>query len=216
MSETRFHIFRYQIIPTTQIQLSLFDAPITVDELKARKNEFFFDVMVGLREFRHSRAELVFQIDVPAPNIIVLRLGANRGLKRETREYQFWGMVEKYPRRIVETEFKMISPNMSNISSRLKIDLSGWNQITNTQETKVALKSDKNSSLTFQEGDEPVTSLVDYASEGGGNIKMKIKGIRRKISTSDSVTEISIKDLELELERNNLRAIGEIFKEILE
>ena len=39
MSETRFNIFRYQIIPTTQIQLSLFDEPITVDELKARKLE---------------------------------------------------------------------------------------------------------------------------------------------------------------------------------
>lgn len=83
MKEVRFNIFRYQIIPTTQIQLSLFDAPITVDELKARKNEFFFDTLLHIEEFRHSRAELIFQIDSPSKDIIVLRLGASRGLKEK-------------------------------------------------------------------------------------------------------------------------------------
>jgi hypothetical protein len=283
MKETRFNIFRYQIIPTTQIQLSLFDAPITVDELKARKNEFFFDTLLNIKEFRHSRAELIFQIDSPSKDIIVLRLGASRGLKRETRDfekevvdnfpsavivfnnnpesqkvaieieykafrstatiaeilehnlnnalrkynlhvsfqptfdkYKFWNLVDQYPRRITETEFRMISPNMSNISKNLKVDLAGWNQITNTQITKVALKSDKNSSLTFKEGDEPVTSFVDYSSEGGGNIKLRIKGISRKISTSDTVTEVVVKDLEFEFEPKNLKTISKMFKEILE
>lgn len=131
-------------------------------------------------------------------------------------KYKFWNLVEQYPRRIVETEFRMISPNMSNISKNLKVDLAGWNEITNTQITKVALKSDKNSSLTFKEGDEPVTSFVDYSSEGGGNIKMRIKGISRKISTSDTITEIAVEDVEFEFEPENLKTISKMFKEILE
>ena len=69
--------------------------------------------------------------------------------------------------------------------------------------------------LTFKEGEEPVTSLVEYASQGGGNIKMRVKGIRRKISTSDTITEIVIEDLEFEFEPENLKAIKDIFKEML-
>lgn len=282
MTDTRFNIFRYQIIPTSQIQLSLFDEPISVEQLKERKNEFFFEALMNIKEFRHSRAELIFQIENLSDEIVILKLGANRGLKRETREfeeevvenfpsavivfnnnpqsqkvaieieykafrstetiaellennlnhalrsynlhvsfqptfdkYKFWGLVEQYPRRIVETEFRMISPNMSNISSKLKVDLAGWNKITNTQETKVDFKSDKNSSLTFKEGEEPVTSLVEYASQGGGNIKMRVKGVRRKISTSDTITESVVEDLEFEFEPENLKAIKDIFKEML-
>lgn len=282
MIETRFHIFRYQIIPIAQYQISIFDEPMTVEELKTRKNEFFLKALLGINEFTHNRAELVYQIERLSNNLILLRLGANRGLRRETREFEkelidnwpsaciilnndcmsqkiaieieykafrntttiaeilekninsalknyylhisilpifdkrhFWEIVEKHPTSITETEFRMISPNMSNITENLKLDLHGWNKITNTQETKVVLKSDNKSYLTFSEGDEPVTSMVDYSSQGGGNIKLRVKGYNRKISTSDEVNEISVNDFELDLHDENMQTLKNIFEDLL-
>jgi len=105
---------------------------------------------------------------------------------------------------------------MSNISDSLKVDLVAWNKTTNTQETKINLKSDKNAHLTFKDGDEPVSSIVDYSSSGGGNITIKVRGLSRKISTNDKVIEIGIKDFEFDFHPDSLPYIGEIFKKLLE
>lgn len=281
--ETRFNIYRFQILPVEQIQLNLFEETLSVDELKERKNEFFLTALLGIKEFYYSRAEIIFKIEQPQENILALKLGVNREQKIDNRDFEeevvdnwpsalvvfdnnphvqkvaieieykafqnvstivdildknlndallkynlyvtiqpifdknrFWNVVEKYPQRITETEFKMISPNMSNISNNLKVDLVAWNKITNTQETKINLKSDENSHLTFKDGDEPVSSIVNYSSSGGGNITIKVRGLSRKISTNDKVIEIGIKDFEFDFHPDNLPYIGEVFKKLLE
>jgi hypothetical protein len=111
-------------------------------------------------------------------------------------EHKFWDIVQQYPERIVQSHFLMISPNMANISSSLRFDLADLSRATNTQETQVALESDKGSHLTLSQDNDFISSLVRYASEGGGNITLKIKGIRRRIKTANSVTEVSIREAE--------------------
>jgi len=53
----------------------------------------------------------------------------------------FWNIVERHPDGITQTCFDMISPNMSNISKSLHLDLHQLNASTNTQETKLDLNS---------------------------------------------------------------------------
>ncbi len=125
----------------------------------------------------------------------------------------FWDIVDKHPTGITQTCFDMVSPNMSNISHSLNLDLQQLNATTNTQETKLELNSDQSSNLNFDRDDIFINSLVDYASEGGGNISLKIKGYKRKFHTSNSIDEYEID--ELEIKNATSKELGEIFKGIL-
>ena len=110
---------------------------------------------------------------------------------------QFWELVAKHSNNVVQADFEMISPNLSNISKSLHLDLAELRDVTNTQETLLRLKSDKESHLTLSQEDQFVNSLVAYSSEGGGNISLKVKGIKHKFTTSNSITEIVIRDLDI-------------------
>ena len=279
----RFHVYRYQILPISRDQMSLFDEPISVDDLVNRKNSLFVDALLEVESFRHSRGEIAHRILGVADDIIVMRIGVNRTITLETRDFTeeemenwpnslvifnnkpdiqkvaveveykafqntrtaisiiedginlqldryllrahfnpifdksaFWDVVEKYPQRITEATFKMVSPNMSNISESLKLDLAGWSRNTNTQETTIQLQSSPNNHLTFVEGEEPVTSLVNYSAEGGGNAKMKVRGLNKRISTEDQVTEITIDEIEISLDSEvMLKQFARWFQELL-
>jgi len=265
--------------------MTLFDKTISVEELKKQKNDLFFKALKSIENFSYARAEIIHRLVAPDSNTAIIRMGANREIKRDTHEFEketldswpsaliifnndpqiqkvaveieykafrktktiidileknlnyalalynlsvhfkpmfdkneFWGVIEQYNQRITETDFLMISPNLSNITHSLKLDLASWNKITNTQETSVVLKSDKNSHLTLTEGEEPVTSLVEYASEGGGNIKIRVKGLSKTITTNDATTEISIEDMDAELDIEdvfNAHKLAQLFQGLL-
>ncbi len=126
---------------------------------------------------------------------------------------QFWEIVSKYSERVVQVEFEMISPNLSNISKSLNLDLAALRDSTNTQETLLRLRSDKESHLTLSPNDTFINSLVAYSAEGGGNVSLKIKGVKRKFKTENSISEIEVKDIEIRAK--SVEEIAKIFSEIL-
>lgn len=128
-------------------------------------------------------------------------------------ESYFWDIVARYRGRITQAEFAMIAPNLSNISRALNLDLRELQRTTNTQETRLQLKSDPESSLTFEQGDRFIASLVEYASQGGGNISVKVRGVRRKIQTEKGIIEESID--EAEIEGIDAQGLVQIFRDIL-
>ena len=263
--EIRFQFFRYQILPVNQaIQLPLDNSFTSIDELISKKNDLFLDALTHIEAFEYTRSELVHQITHNQNNIVVLKIGVNRDLNRETRNFEvqeldtwpstlilinnapniqkvaielerkafqgantvaaireqnlnrllsrhqlhvrfspifesnkFWDIVDKYPNSIIKVIFDMVSPNMSNISSSLKLDLKVLNKSTNTQETSLTLTSDKNSHLTLARDNEFINSLVEYSAAGAGNITIKVKGLTRKIQTSNSVTETTVNSAEI-------------------
>jgi hypothetical protein len=109
---------------------------------------------------------------------------------------RFWETVKRYPNQIRETEFFMVSPNLSEIAKSLNLDLDTLHKTTNTKQTTLSLQSDKASNLTLSMDDEFISSLVDYSSKGGGNITIKIKGLSKSIKTAKSVTRISVDEME--------------------
>ena len=105
---------------------------------------------------------------------------------------EFWRIVNEHKNKITSAEFFMIAPNLANISKGLRLDLDELKKQTNSINTNVSLNSPKGEGLKLSE-DEPFTgSLVGYASRGGGTIHLKIKIIRKKIKTEDSVKSIEI------------------------
>ncbi|MEZ4664721.1 MAG: hypothetical protein R2911_44880 [Caldilineaceae bacterium] len=68
---------------------------------------------------------------------------------------------------------------------------------TNTQETKLQLESDKHSHLTLQKEDDFIDRLVQYASDGAGNISMQVRGLNKRIQTDNSIIEASIDEIDI-------------------
>lgn len=111
---------------------------------------------------------------------------------------EFWHIVDEYRGRITSVNFELISPNMANISKGLELDLARLNADTNSHRTDLKLNSTEGSSLEIKQDNPLVNSLVEYSSKGGGDIEVRIKGIKKTIRTSRSVREISIDELSIE------------------
>lgn len=126
----------------------------------------------------------------------------------------FWVVVNKYPTQLLQVTFELISPNLANISAKLNLDLGELHRKTNTKRTVLDLNADKNGSLTINPDDSFIESLVAYASEGGGNITLKIRGVKKKVHTSKSVSEIVIDELEIatQSEHEIQEIIGRLLK----
>jgi len=113
-------------------------------------------------------------------------------------ENKFWEVIDRYPTTIVQVGFELISPNLSNISSTLKIDLDKLRSDTNTHKTDLELNSSKDSNLTINKNNELINSLVEYSAAGGGNASIRVRGLKRKIKTNQYIKEITIDDIILE------------------
>jgi hypothetical protein len=111
-------------------------------------------------------------------------------------EQVFWDIIKDYKGRIEEIRFELVTPNMANISGTVADELKILAKSTNSATTSVELTTDPKSSLVVDPENQHVAGLVEYSSKGGGNIAIKIKGIRHKIQTSKSVKTIEIDEIE--------------------
>lgn len=112
----------------------------------------------------------------------------------------FWDVVEKYEHRISQLDFELIRPNMSNISAKIDEQLKLLESSVDAHRLNLKLQSSKNANLIVDRRNLQIDGLVDYASQGGGNVSFKIKGLRKKVKTTKTPTVINIDELEL----NNL------------
>jgi len=126
---------------------------------------------------------------------------------------EFWNLVSRYQKQITQLSFEMVSPNMANISRNLQVNLKQLYEDTNSHKTTIELNSDKDSHLEINQQSPLINSLVDYTSEGGGNIALRVNGIRKKLHTAQSKTEFSV-DEQL-LKSNDWDALNDAFKDIL-
>lgn len=110
----------------------------------------------------------------------------------------FWELIDKNRGKIQEVDFELVTPNMANISAVLPEDLRQFAKRTNAVKSHVALTSDGASALKIEPSDPVVNALVDYSSEGGGNIAIRLAGVKKKIHTSRTVREITIDEAVLQ------------------
>ena len=160
-----------------------------------------------------SRSSTVANILEESINPLLARFQLHVRFSPLFEKNYFWDIVDKYAGRIIQTDFEMISPNMSNISQALTFDLKELHRSTNTQETHISLRSDKDSSLTLSRDDPFVSKAVDYSSEGGGNIIVKVNNLRKRIQTAEGVTEITVD--QAEIAGDDPKVVVRIVKELL-
>lgn len=125
------------------------------------------------------------------------RLGLRLHTESLFDESFFWTLVDEYQDRITWVEFEFVTPNMANISGTLSDALKNLAKDTNSAQSNLTLQSDSTSSLDLSQSDVTIQGLVDYTSQGGGDISIKVRGLRKIIHTSKSVREVHMDDLQL-------------------
>jgi hypothetical protein len=125
------------------------------------------------------------------------RVGLSLQIEPLFEESYFWGLVQQYENNITWVEFEFITPNMANISKTLASALKSLGKETNAVREQLTLRSDPVSSLDISPDNEIIQGLVDYTSKGAGDIKLKIKGIRKRFQTSNSRREVHLSGVEI-------------------
>ncbi|MFY8352506.1 hypothetical protein AAEU29_18325 [Pseudoalteromonas sp. SSM20] len=125
---------------------------------------------------------------------------------------QFWTLLNQYRGKVKSVDFEIITPNMANISGTLPDDLKQFAKCTNSTRNHLKIQSEPDAALHLEEDNPALRGLVDYSSEGGGNISIKIDGIKKHHQTSRTVKEITLGDIELSGSAENIAAV---LKELL-
>jgi len=113
-------------------------------------------------------------------------------------EQEFWELVKLYRGKITTVKFELISPNMANISKCLKVDLKQINLDTNSHRTCLELNAADEAVLEIQNDNEIIDGIVEYAAEGGGDISIKVNGLKRSIHTQKTNKKIEIDEFTVE------------------
>lgn len=96
----RFHLYRYQLLPTNRyFQGDLYGAT-SVEELIAKKNEFFQEALNSDGVFKTNRTNTTTQKLFESGDFIFYRVAANRALNHETKDFKT-EVIENWPKILV-------------------------------------------------------------------------------------------------------------------
>lgn len=122
-----------------------------------------------------------------------LRLyGLTVQVREQFEKNNFWSVVEGNQGKVSRVRFEMVAPNMANISRVLKVDLRQLNRDSNCQKANLELEALPGTALEINPANELVDGCVEYSSQGGGDIAIKIRGINKEIRTSTTVKSVEI------------------------
>lgn len=83
----RFHLYRYQLLPTNRFQSDMYGAK-NVDELIAKKNELFREALNIPAAFQNGRTDTVTKKLFEQDDFILFRIAAKRPHNHETRDFR--------------------------------------------------------------------------------------------------------------------------------
>lgn len=156
-----------------------------------------------------SVVNLLEKAITPALNYYGLTVQINELFEKNN----FWSLIEEYKGQISKVRFEMIAPNMANISKYLKVDLKQLNKDSNCHKANIELESLPNSHLEINRENELIDGCVEYSSQGGGDIVLKINGFRHEIRTSKSIKTVEIDEITVQNPSGDLlTSLNNIFK----
>lgn len=160
-------------------------------------------------------------------NTDVIKNILSKVFKKELEQYQlniaieplfdsknFWEYVDKYKDELTYINFQYIKPNLASISKSLPADFKKFAEDVNSHESHLTIKAPVKGVLENINKKNPVINgLVEYSSEGAGNIKLKVKKIRKHLNTTDKPVIQQIDELEIE---GAAEQVIKLFKTIVE
>lgn len=170
--------------------------PHTTVVLLNHPNEQF--ILVQERSSAFANTDTVIKVLEKATRKALQNTGLRLHIENMFESSYFWDLIREHENRITRVEFEFVTPNMANISSSLEDTLKQLSKDTNAAISELELKSDPLSALKISNNNPTIRGLAEYISQGGGNISMKVRGIRKTIKTSNSSKEIQIDNIHLE------------------
>lgn len=125
----------------------------------------------------------------------------------------FWDIVEQFQGRIQQISFELITPNMANISGSLPDDLKEFQKQTNSTSSTYSISAEKASALNIDRKNKTLNGLVEYSSNGGGDISVRLKNVRKQIRTSKTVKSVTVDDVQLQ---GSAEEVVQVLKELLD
>jgi hypothetical protein len=139
--------------------------------------------------------------------------GLNIQIEQLFRTEDFWDIVNEHKSKIEFVDFKYIKPNLARISASLPKAFRDAAEDVNSHESHLSFKAPQNGILTnLKKSNKDINGLVEYASEGGGEVKLKIRGLRKRIKTSEYSVTLEIAEIDLE---GTPEQVIKLYKEIV-
>lgn len=127
------------------------------------------------------------------------KYGLNIEIEQIFSSISFWQFIKSHKKEISYLNFEFIKPNMANISGKLPEDFKKLADNVNSHESHITFKAPENGVLdNINQDNKTINGLVEYSALGGGNIKLKVKGIRKQLSTAENPAFIEIREMDLE------------------
>lgn len=125
--------------------------------------------------------------------------GLNIEIEQMFNSISFWNYVKKYESEITLINFKFIKPNLANISKSLPDDFKDFTNNVNSHESQIVIKAPEKGALeNINKKNRDINGLVEYSANGAGNIRLKVKNIRKQLNTREKPLIIEIKELDIE------------------
>lgn len=155
--------------------------------------------------FQHAKSVVHMILESVEPKLSAAHLRSHFEPLFEVE--RFWALVQKFEGRIKSIEFEFITPNMANISRSLSRDLRQFAKEMNSANNNLRITADKESIIHVDKSNQTLVGLVEYSSEGGGNIAMKVAGLKKKYQTSGNVKTVSIDKIDIDGSASDVAAV---------
>lgn len=83
-----FELYRYQLLPASQAQKQLFSTEFTADEIRAKKNEFFFQVLQNFKATSTRTQKIREKMVLVDGDWCIFKLAPARKVKRSTPDFR--------------------------------------------------------------------------------------------------------------------------------
>lgn len=131
-----------------------------------------------------------------------------------TIEKNFWSMVNKYKNEIEEVVFEYSMPNLFNTGDTLEEELKAANKSTNASKAALTL-SNKAGTLNLSEDNTLLKQTAEYIENGGGEFKLKRKGVKPYIMSASKIKTQRFEIENLYVESQEGRTLKQMLKDIL-
>ena len=111
----------------------------------------------------------------------------------------FWKIIENNTNKITYIDFQFVRPNLAKISKSLNEVFRNFSKDLNSHESHLSVKSPTNGVLeNLDKDNDTLKGLTEYSSNGGGNVKIKVKGVRKLINTNEKPVTVEVDEVNIE------------------
>lgn len=123
------------------------------------------------------------------------------------KKSDFWSFIEEHKDKISRINFELITPNMSNISHSLSEELKSLSKSTKSSLTNLNICAERGKSLVIDQQNQGIASMVDYSSDGGGEISVRVRDSKVKFRSNDYQASVEIGEADMKLSLKDIASL---------